>query len=200
MITAIDPKTALVLIDLQKGIVGMSTAHPAQNIVAKSAQLLTACRAKNLPAVIVNVYPLGAAWTLTRTQSPGVPKDPEAIKQAKEQMEQKGFFDIVPEIEVLEGDIRITKTGWNAFYNTTLDETLKALGITGIILAGISTSIGVEGTARAASERGYNITFAEDAMTDLHADAHENSLKYIFPRIGEIDTTENIIKKLNEIL
>jgi nicotinamidase-related amidase len=114
-------------------------------------------------------------------------------------MEQNGFFDIVPEIEVLENDIRITKSGWNAFYNTTLDETLKGLGVTGIILAGISTSIGVEGTARAASERGYNITFAEDAMTDLHADAHEHSLKNIFPRIGEIDSTENIIKKLNEI-
>jgi len=199
MITAIDLQTALVLIDLQKGIVGMPTAHPAADIIAKSADLLKACRAANFPVVVVNVYPLGAPWTLTRTQSPGLPKDPEAIKQAKAQMEQNGFFDIVPEIEVLENDIRITKSGWNAFYNTTLDETLKGLGVTGIILAGISTSIGVEGTARAASERGYNITFAEDAMTDLHADAHEHSLKNIFPRIGEIDSTENIIKKLNEI-
>ena len=64
------------------------------------------------------------------------------------------------------------------------------------MIAGISTSIGVEGTARGASERGYNIAFAKDAMTDMFAEAHERSLKYIFPRIGEIDDTDKIIEKL----
>jgi nicotinamidase-related amidase len=65
------------------------------------------------------------------------------------------------------------------------------------VMAGISTSIGVEGTARQASERGYNITFASDAMTDMVAEAHERSIKYIFPRMGEVDITEKIIEKLN---
>ncbi len=77
-----------------------------------------------------------------------------------------------------------------------MDEELKKRNITGIVIGGVSTSIGVEGTARQASERGYNITFAKDAMMDMFIDAHENSLKYIFPRMGEIDTTDKIIEKL----
>ena len=64
------------------------------------------------------------------------------------------------------------------------------------MIGGVATSIGVEGTARIASAKGYNLTFASDAMTDMFADAHEHSFKYIFPRIGEIDTTENILKFL----
>ncbi|MGI4805729.1 MAG: isochorismatase family protein, partial [Janthinobacterium lividum] len=81
-------------------------------------------------------------------------------------------------------------------YRTVLDEELKKRNITQIVLAGVATSIGIEGTARAANERGYNIAFAQDAMTDRIAEAHENSLKYIFPRIGEIGDTMEIIKKL----
>jgi nicotinamidase-related amidase len=64
------------------------------------------------------------------------------------------------------------------------------------VLAGVATSIGVEGTARAASEHRYNVTFARDAMTDIFADAHERSLQYIFPRIGEIGETDEIIAKM----
>jgi nicotinamidase-related amidase len=64
------------------------------------------------------------------------------------------------------------------------------------VLAGISTSIGVEGTARAASELGYNISFALDAMTDRVKEAHERSIQFIFPRIGETGTTADIVAML----
>lgn len=77
------------------------------------------------------------------------------------------------------------------------DEELQKRNVTGIVLAGISTSTGVEDTTRGAGERGYNITFAKDAMTDMFADAHQNSLKYIFPGTGEIDDTGKIIEKLS---
>jgi len=93
MITAIDPKTALVLIDLQKGITGMVTAHPTKDIIEKSAELVAAFRAKNLPVVIVHVNPLGAKWTKIRTNAPShMPKDDEGVKQALENMTAAGFF------------------------------------------------------------------------------------------------------------
>jgi nicotinamidase-related amidase len=196
MVTEIDDKTALVLIDLQKGIAALPTVHSAEAVIAKSAQLVNAFRAKGLPVAIVNVNPLGAKWTQTRVESPSGPKGAEAIAQARSAMEQSGFFEIVPQIETQPDDIFITKGSWNAFYDTALDEQLKSRQITGIVLAGIATSIGVEGTARAASELGYNITFAKDAITDLHLSAHENSLQTIFPRLGEIDDTAAIISKL----
>jgi nicotinamidase-related amidase len=196
MITELDAQTALVLIDLQKGITGLPVAHPVTQIIEKSAQLVAAFRVKSLPVVIVNVNPLGAKWTQARVESSSAPKGDEAISQARIMMEQNGFFDIIPEIETTQADVFITKSTWSAFYNTTLNEELQRLGITGIVLAGVATSIGVEGTARDASELGYNITFAQDAMTDMHLSAHENSLKIIFPRIGEIDDTEAIVNML----
>ncbi len=198
MVTALDAKTALVLIDLQKGIMGMATAHPTTGVIEKSAQLIDAFRSKGLPVVIVNVNPLGAKWTQSRVDTPGMPKGEEAIKQARAGMEAGGFFDIVPEIKTTADDIFITKTSWGAFYGTALDEELQKRGVTGIVLAGVATSIGVEGTARDASVRGYNLTFATDAMTDMHQSAHDHSISLIFPRIGETGTTEEIIKKMAE--
>lgn len=198
MITALDAKTALVLIDLQKGIMGMETAHPTSGVVAKSAELVAAFRKKSLPIVFVNVNPLGAKWTLTRVEKPGMPRDEEGIAKTRQMMEQNGFFDIVAEVGAQKGDIFITKHTWSAFYETEIHEKLQSLAVTGIVLAGVATSIGVEGTARDASERGYNLTFVSDAMTDMHLSAHEHSLSLIFPRIGEIGNTAEIIAKLSE--
>jgi len=186
MITILDPNTALVLIDLQNGTLQMDLAVPASHILENAAKLIEAFRKAELPVVVVNVNPAGAVSGKVRkavnvTMPPGFNED---------------WFKIHPQIKTRPDDIFITKQTWNAFYETALDEELKKRNITQIVLAGVATSIGVEGTARAANERGYNIAFAQDAMTDRMAEAHENSLKYIFPRIGEIGNTMEIIEKL----
>jgi isochorismate hydrolase len=54
----------------------------------------------------------------------------------------------------------------------------------------------VDTTARAAYERAYNVTFAADAMTDMDAGAHELVLGKVFPRMGEVDTTDRILARL----
>jgi len=92
----------------------------------------------------------------------------------------------------------VTKRTWGAFTNTDLDEYLKTQGVTQLVIAGIATSIGVESTARQAHERGFNITLAVDAMTDMNPDAHVNSITRIFPRLGETGTTEEIIDLLGK--
>ena len=186
MVTALDSNTALVLIDLQKAIVHRPMATPVGDVLGNAAKLVKAFRTAGWPIVIVNVNPAGSAWTKTRKDAPA----PQGGALPE------GWLDIVPEIATQPGDIFITKHGWNAFYGTALDAALKERGITGIVLGGISTSIGVEGTARAASELAYNITFAQDAMTDTVAEAHAHSLKYIFPRIGEVGHTAHIIEKM----
>ncbi len=185
MITAIDKNTALVLIDLQKGIANTETApHSVKDVLANAAKLVTAFRKANLPIVIVHVNPIGAAWLHARVDAPN--------PMAKGQLPPH-FDEIVSEIETRDEDIRILKRSWNAFFHTSLHDELQAKKITQIVLAGISTSIGVEGTARDASPLGYNIAFATDAMTDRLAAAHEHSIKNIFPRIGELGTTDEII-------
>ncbi len=107
------------------------------------------------------------------------------------------FSELVPELHADPArDILITKRQWGAFYGTELDLQLRRRGITGIVLCGISTSIGVESTARAAFELGYNLTFASDAMTDMSAEAHDRALRLIFPRMGEVDSTAAILAHL----
>jgi nicotinamidase-related amidase len=187
-ITIIDPSSALVVIDLQKGIAAMPTVHPSAQIIAHSARLVQAFRQKQRPVCFVHVYwaPDFADAVKTRNQSPGGARKMDS-----------DFYDFVPELAVNPAkDIVIHKRNWGAFYGTDLDLQLRRRGITNIVLCGISTSIGVESTARDAWERGYQLTFATDAMTDLNADAHDRSLKIIFPRIGELGTTDELLGKL----
>lgn len=185
MITTIDKDTALVLIDLQKGIVASQPAGALDEVLANAAKLVAAFRKANLPVVIVHVVP-GSKF----------------LKIRKEQNTMSGaslpadFAEIVPQIITQPDDIFITKHSWAAFFETGLHEELQKRNVTNIVLGGVSTSIGVEGTARQAAERGYNISFAKDAMKDGVPAAHENSLTYIFPRIGEIGTTDEIIEKI----
>ncbi|MGZ3931621.1 MAG: isochorismatase family protein [Bacteroidia bacterium] len=184
MITAIDKQTALVLIDLQKGILGMEMVHPVKGVLGKSAQLVDAFRNAGLPVVIVNADPTGFAKIRAEQARP-----PMTVLPA-------GFMDIAEEIKTQPHDIFITKCTWSAFYNTPLHNELQKRSITGIVLAGVATSIGVEGTARAAAELGYNVSFATDAMTDRDAGAHKNSLSAIFPGLGEQGTSADIITQL----
>ena len=186
MITELDKNTALILIDLQNMIVGLPLAHQIQGVLYNANELAKAFRKANLPVILVNVNPGGAAWTKTRKDA-----NPTGNFQP-----QEGWDKITDELEQADSDIYITKHTWSAFYETALDEELKKRNVTGIVIGGISTSIGVEGTARSASERGYNIAFATDATTDMFIDAHENSLKNIFPRMGEVGTTEDVIEIL----
>ena len=182
-LTTLDPITALVVIDLQKGIVGMTTAHAAADIVARAAELARAFRRHRLPVVLVNVTG-GAPGRVEHTRSTaGRPAD---------------WAELVPELGREPTDHLVTKRTWGAFTNTGLREYLEEHGVTEVVLAGISTSAGVESTARFAHELGFNVAFAVDAMTDSSLEAHTNSLTRIFPRLGETGATAEILELLDE--
>jgi len=183
-LTTLDQKTALVVIDLQKGIVAYPTVHPADEVVKCASALADAFRRHGLPVVLVTV---GGA-------PPGRTERVRNVAQLP-----AGWADLVPELNRQPGDHAVTKRTWGAFTNTGLDEHLKKLGVTQVVIAGVATSIGVESTARQAHERGLNVTLAVDAMTDLNADAHINSITRIFPRLGETGTTQQIIDLLGNI-
>lgn len=185
----IDPaKTALVVIDLQRGILGgTTTPHSAQDVLARSVRLVKACREKGVAVVLVNV---GFSADERDRLAPPVDSPNPPGKVAP------GFSDLDPALEVSPSDILITKRQWGAFYGTALDLQLRRRGITTIILCGISTNVGVESTARDAWERSYAIVFAEDAMGSMNPGAHEQSMKTIFPRIGRVRSTDDILSVL----
>lgn len=187
-ITTIDPKTALVVIDLQSGITAMpGDPVPTADVVKNSVELANAFRARDLPVVLVNVTFAGDGSDMM----PGRVDRGMAGMQLPE-----GWDRIIADLDGHDGDIRVTKRNWSAFYGTNLDLHLRRRGVTQIVLAGIATSIGVESTARNAHEHGYHVTVATDAVTDSNADAHQNSIERIFPRLAENGTTAEILAAL----
>lgn len=185
----LDPTTtALVLIDLQQGITAMPAApRPAGEAIANAARLAKRFRALGAPVVLVHVVTGGdGADRLHTLVDEAVP-----VRDIP-----PGFADIVPELGPEPGDIVVGKRQWGAFYGTDLDLQLRRRGMRTIVLGGISTNQGVESTARDAHERAYDIVFAEDAMSARAATDHEFALTRIFPRIGRVATTAEVLSAL----
>ena len=187
----LDPRTtALVLIDLQRGIVSRLTEpYAASDVIARAARLAAAFRDAHAPVVLVNVT--YAADDGDRVKTPVDQQPPVALPLPAD------FGELVPELGATAGDIRITKHQWGAFYGTELDLQLRRRGVKTIVIGGISTNFGVESTGRAAWEHAYQVVFVEDAMAGLSAGAHEFAIKNIFPRIGIVRSTDDVLRAIN---
>lgn len=185
----LDPATtALVLIDLQKGIVSRDTQpHTSADVVANGVRLADAFRAAGGTVVLVHV-----AFSADRRDQLDPPRD-EAPPSSPT---PAGWSDFVPELGPRAGDILITKHQWGAFYGTELDLQLRRRGIRTLVIGGIATNYGVESTARDGWERGYALVIAEDAMSTFTAEAHELALKYVFPRISRVRSTAQVLAAL----
>jgi nicotinamidase-related amidase len=177
-VTTLDPQTALIVVDLQKGIVSRPLAPPMEGVVTHAGALTEAFRRHGFPVVLVNVA--GGA--------------PGRTEQARGHVDlSPGWTDLIPELNSQPQDHLVTKHTPGAFTNTGLEAHLRALGVTQVVIVGIATSNGVEVTARQAYELGFNVTLATDAMTDMRPEAHDYSITRVFPRIGETGTTQEII-------
>jgi nicotinamidase-related amidase len=163
--------------------VSIPAAHPVAEIVERSAALAAAFRRRGLPVVLVNAT--GRAPGRTEAGSPATTPAPD-------------WAELVPELDAQPEDLLVSKQTWGAFHATSLDAQLHELGVTQVVLTGVATSAGVESTARAAHEHGYHVVLATDAMTDMSADRHRNSVELIFPRLGETATTAEILEKLED--
>jgi nicotinamidase-related amidase len=184
----LDPHcTALVLIDLQKGIVPYAGGpHTAADVCARGGAPAR-FRALGAPVVLVRV-----GWSADFGDALKQPVD-----QAPPAMSlPDNWLELVEELAEARSDILITKRQWGAFYGTELDLQLRRRGITQIVLGGISTNIGVESTARAAWEHGYAVVFAEDAMSAANAEQHRFAVETIFPRLGRVRSTAQVLGAL----
>jgi nicotinamidase-related amidase len=181
-ITELDATAALIVIDLQKGVVALQAAHPIPEIVARSRELLDAFRAHDLPVVLVNVSGApGGRTDAGRASTAGYPD---------------GWDELIEELDQRPTDHLVTKYARGAFTNTGLHEKLSDLGVTQVFVIGIATGSGVEATARQAHEFGYNVVLVTDAMTDRSLEVHEHSVGTVFPRIAETGTTADVLALL----
>ncbi|HEY0802443.1 MAG TPA: hydrolase [Steroidobacteraceae bacterium] len=174
--------TALVLIDLQKGVLTMPVApHSAASIYERSMQLAQRFRAAG--ALVVRVRVSFAGDMADASQSP--------VDQPTNYSALPASWDEFPD-PPQPSDLIITKRQWGAFYGTELDLQLRRRAMRCIVLGGIATNIGVESTARSAAEHGYELVIPEDLCSGLGADLHAFSFKHILPRLARITTTDAI--------
>ena len=129
-LTTLDPSAALVVIDLQKGIVNGNFIHPIGDIIDRTRALIDVFRAKNLPVVLVNV----AGRPPGRTE-----QGPRSNTSFAE-----GWTELLPQLDRQPGDIVVTKRSWGVFATTDLERRLKARGATQVVVTGVATSAGVE--------------------------------------------------------
>ena len=180
-------ETALILIDLERGIVGRELApHKASDVVTRCAALAKAFRAAG--GTVVYVHVLLHEIERQPADSPMMPPDAPPPPPA--------MSELVPEAEFQAGDLLITKRQWGAFHGTPLDQLLRRRGTKTVVLGGIATNFGVESTARSAVEHGYAVVFADDAMSTMSAELHAFAVGTIFPIIGRVRSAKEIAEAL----
>jgi nicotinamidase-related amidase len=177
---AFDPKaTALVLIDLQNGILGRQLAPvSAEDLLARGRVLADRFRAAGAPVALVNVKPPLDGPERRVDEPSALPK-----------VLPEGFIDLAPGLAA-PGDILITKSTWGAFFRTDLDSELRKRGVRTIVLGGVATHVGVDTTARQAWELGYELIVARDVTTSMAVEPHEATMRYIFPRIARVTDSD----------
>ncbi|MCH5670506.1 isochorismatase family protein [Streptomyces gilvus] len=159
---ALDPaRSALVLVDLMDRIVALPLEP------RKGPEVLST--AEELAAVFRSA---GATVVLVRVERPGVAEQPPGS-------------GLVADLAG-DGDVEIVKRTIGAFQGTDLDAVLRERGVTTLVLGGIATNLGVESTARAAGDLGYDLVFVEDAMSAFTAAEHDASVRLDFPRLGTV--------------
>jgi nicotinamidase-related amidase len=185
----LDPQsTALVLIDLQKGILGYTLAPTtADELLARGLALAERFRAAKATVVLVNVAFSADGGDMLRQRVDEAPPVPAGGFPA-------GWSEFPPGL-MQPGDLLITKRQWSAFHGTELDLQLRRRGIRSIVLGGVSTQIGVESTARQAYEHGYELLIVKDATTSSVAEGHAMSMKHVLPRIARLVQSDDITLK-----
>ena len=182
-------RSALVLIDLQRGITGRPSApRSAAEVIAAAAKLASAFRERGGLVVLVHV-------TFSPDGADAPPRDVD--EPMAQQKLPAGWDQFVDEMTPQPGDVVITKRQWGAFYGTDLDLQLRRRGRDTIVIGGISTNFGVESTARDAWERGYRLVFVEDAMAAMAAEDHAFAVKRIFPRLGHVRSSIEVLAALD---
>jgi nicotinamidase-related amidase len=185
---ALDPRTtALVLIDLQKGIVGRELSpYSAAQVLHNAHHLGRQFNDAGGLVVLVHVaFSADASDRLRQPVDTPTPVPPGGIPAE--------WADFAPEIADIRAGVVITKRQWSAFHGTELDLQLRRRGVSSIVLCGIATNFGVESTARDAWQHGYEVVIAEDACTSSGSDLHAFSIEKILPRVARVRRTADVL-------
>ena len=184
MTTLVDRRAALIVVDLERGVIPYVGAATGSSVIAHAARLVAAFRDSGRLVVLTVQHPGGPPG---RRDVP-----PAAVTTPPD------FTDLVPELHRRPTDLMVNKSQWGAITGTGLHDRLQAAAVTQVVLCGIATSMGVETTARTAWELGYNVLIVGDATADPSRERDEHSRRYIFPLISQMRDTNEIIAHCSE--
>jgi nicotinamidase-related amidase len=182
--------TALVLIDLQKGILSASRApYSSESVIEKSVAMGRSINAHGGTLVLVHVgFSKSGADRLSQAVDEAMPVPADGMPA--------DWTEFHPDVAALAADVVVMKRQWGAFHGTELDLQLRRRGIRTIILAGVATNFGVESTAREAWQHNYEVVIAEDACTTMSEEMHRFPVQKIFPRLARVRSTAEILTAL----
>ena len=181
MSTELTASPALVVVDLQQSTMANARAWASERWLANSVALVEAFRSRGLPVVIAT--------------SLGTPPGRTAYADSGRDWPE-GADALVAEIAPAEHDILIRRRALSVFAGTGLDATLRAAGATEVVIVGIAASFGVESSARAAYDLGFDVVVVSDAVADLQQALLERSLAGILPVVSRVTTTADVIEAL----
>jgi nicotinamidase-related amidase len=172
--------TALVIIDMQGAVRRHAAApHDAETVISRVSRLVEDAREGGSLVVYVRT-----SFLPDESDSLTLVKRVDVERHAPNRWD--GWDQLVDEMQPLPTEPVIVKRSWNAFYGSDLDLQLRRHGIETVVMCGISTNFGVEGTARSAYDHGYELVFVEDAMASATAELHEFAVTEVFPQIGRV--------------
>lgn len=169
-LTILDPNTTLIIVELQESVLNSPVIDPIDDILERSRRLAAVFRERGLPVVFLHGFSTARGRT-------------EQLRQGR-----NGSTAVLPELYQQPPEIAVLKRTSGAFQDTSLDSKLRARGVTEVVVVGMTTTTGVEATARPASDLGFNVTLAIDAMTDVRLELHDYAVNNVFPYLGETGT------------
>jgi nicotinamidase-related amidase len=179
--------TALLVMDMQMGIVGM---FPVGNETpANIAKAIAYARTSNIPVIYVVVG--------FRAGLPEVSPNNKSFSASKARMSAGNmdeFMKIDDAVAPLPDEVIVTKRRYSAFTGSDLEVVLRAQGIQHLVLTGISTSGVVLSTVREAADKDYRLTVLSDGCADNDPEVHHVLTTKVFPRHAEVITVEEWCK------
>lgn len=183
----ISRRAALIVIDVQKGMVGLDLSAPLDRLVARARMMIDAFRQADLPVIFVRRDHSAAEGQ----------RAPRRVDQSLHVHEwQPSMADLLEGLDVKESDTVITKYQWGAFHQTVLDLELRLRDVEQLVLCGVATGIAIESAARAAHDLRYELCFATDTMADPDPRRHKASVELNFPLMGQCASSEEIVAAL----
>jgi nicotinamidase-related amidase len=191
------PTTALVLVDFTNGLLGIDMhPHSGKEVLSNATQLADEFRAREGFVVLTANALNGPVSGQYQQSAPPPPVFDRDMSPLAGMVRIENWSDLPAELGPRPGDHIIRKAVWSAFHGTDLDFQLRRRGITTLLLAGIATNFGAEGTGRDARALGYSVIFLEDAMRAITVEEHAHACRWTLPMIGRVRSTAEILEAM----